>query len=287
MGKAALHIVDEAAGEEAASQTVQLSVIEGGATTAGVGGVTTGVEAGAIAGTAEAGGAAAAAGIGGAAATAGLALVVVGLAALGYYIHEHPHAENPQSQPKAPKKPELETTCPLAKTTSIPDADKCPPHAWVVDPKESGTNPDDKIKELREAATRARSIGHHKEARGYDFEADAIEKNKSRGIETTDRLYRCSKCGAVQQVDILFKNGQFGECKSKKANQMKNPRVKAQSTRYVDLQRQMNELKKTSHQPLAKLDNSEELKKTVDSKGRTSREIMIKRGYEIELLPPE
>jgi hypothetical protein len=40
MGEAALKIVDEAAGEEAASQTVQLTVIEGGAATAEAGSVT-------------------------------------------------------------------------------------------------------------------------------------------------------------------------------------------------------------------------------------------------------
>jgi len=80
MGLPALSIVEEAAAEEAAAQTVQLTLIEGGAVAVEAGGAV-------AAGEAAAGGAAVA-GIGGAAiATAGVALVVLGLLALGYYLY--------------------------------------------------------------------------------------------------------------------------------------------------------------------------------------------------------
>jgi hypothetical protein len=164
--------------------------------------------------------------------------------------------------------------------TSQPKSDKCPPHAWIVE--KNGDNPDDAIKKLRDEAKKRTD----ESARGYDFEAGAIEKNKVRGIEATNREYKCTKCGAIQEVDIVFKDGRLGEYKSKNARQMAKDKVKKQALKYVDIQRQMNELRQSSQKPLAKLDSSDDLKNTIDQNGRTSEQIMRKRGYEIELLPP-
>src|ERR1022692_526850 len=85
MGKPALAIVDEAAGEEAAQQTVNLTVIEADAA----------AEAGEAVVTIEIGEAAVA--------TGGVALVVIGLAALAYHLYKN----------GAPANPELVTQCPL------------------------------------------------------------------------------------------------------------------------------------------------------------------------------
>ena len=114
MGEPALAIVDEAAGEEAVSQTIRLTLIDGGATAAEAGGAVAAAEAaGAVASGEVAAGGAAAAGIGGAAvATAGIALVIIGLAALGYYLYKRSKAGDPQPQPKVPVPPQFVQPCP-------------------------------------------------------------------------------------------------------------------------------------------------------------------------------
>jgi hypothetical protein len=91
----------EAAGEAAATQTVTLTVIEGGAAAAGETAV---AGEAVVAGEAAAAGAAAF-GTGAIIATAGIGLLVIGAVALGVYLYKN-------SQ-KAPSKPKLVGGCPL------------------------------------------------------------------------------------------------------------------------------------------------------------------------------
>jgi hypothetical protein len=119
MGEPALAIVDEAAGEQAAQQTVRLIVIEGGAGAAEAGGAVAAAEVGGSVAAGEVAGGAAAAGIGGAAvATAGVALVVIGLAALGYYLYKRHEAADSNPKPALPVTPELVTRCASAGSAS-------------------------------------------------------------------------------------------------------------------------------------------------------------------------
>jgi hypothetical protein len=191
----------------------------------------------------------------------------------------------PQKQPDLKPRPPIIDPIPPTGTQTCPKEPEkkkeCPPHTWKI---VSEDDPDQHIKNLLKDAKESKDRGR---GRGLDFEATGIEENKKHGIETTNRVYKCVKCGQIQQVDIVFKDGQLGECKSKKAKQTRSKEVKRQAERYLDIQRQVNHVRKTGHKPLAKLDNSEDLKKTVDENGRTSKEIMKKRGYDIELLPPD
>ena len=141
MGDPAL-ILEDAAGEEAVRQTVRLTLIEGGASAAeaasavaaaeaggavaageiATGGAVAAAEAGgAVAAGEAAAGGAAAAGIGGAAiATAGIALVVVGLAALGYYLYKRSTTVPTESEPQVPATPDLISSCPTSAVSSGP-----------------------------------------------------------------------------------------------------------------------------------------------------------------------
>jgi len=164
-------------------------------------------------------------------------------------------------------------------TERDPDEKKCPPHLWVV---VESHKPEETINDRRNLATKTKNPD---QARGYNFEADAIEENgKLREIEATDRKYRCARCGKETEVDILFKDGQIGEASSKKAKQVasgKRDQAKLQN----DLQRQLNQDTNTTHMPMAKVDNSKDLNNTVDQNGRSSKQIFEERGYQVELLP--
>lgn len=206
----------EAAGEQAAAQTISLTVIEGGASEMAAGG-------------------AAAAGIGGAAvATAGVGLILVGLGALAYYLYSRSHS-----------KPKTVEECEKDK--------KCPPHDWYVD--DPGKSLEDGMEEKQKLIENlSKSPSRAKEMRGHQFEKDAIELNgKRRPIESTGRIYKCRRCGAEQSVDINFKDGQLAEAKSRNYNGIKKASKQAQ--RYTDLQSQLNRQNKTSFRPLAKLDD--------------------------------
>lgn len=131
MGEPALLLVEDAAAEQAVSATVELTLIEGGATGAELASAGLLAEGGVVAGeavaggivAAEAGGAvvagevavggAAAAGIGGAAiATAGIALVVLAVVGIGYYLYRRSQeGEATDDKPALPRQPELVTKC--------------------------------------------------------------------------------------------------------------------------------------------------------------------------------
>lgn len=254
--------VEEAVAEQAAKQTAKLVVIEGGKRAAAGAGEALAAET-------------AAAGVGATLlAVAGALLVLLWPSPIASELPVPRPTAGPSTLPPPVPQSDPKTV------EECPERKGCPPHNWIINSPDK--SPDETIKDR---LSLAKNVKDQKSARGYGFEAAAIEENKKHGIEATDREYKCTKCGAIQEVDVVFKDGQLAECKSKNAKQMASKKVKRQAENYVDIQRQINELKKTTHQPLAKLDNSADLKNTVDQNGRTSREIMTKRGYEIELLP--
>jgi hypothetical protein len=87
MGAAEAYVLEEAAAQEAVRQTVRLTLIEGGAAAAETGAAAAEVGTGIAA--AEAGAAAGGAGIAGLSvgAATGIGLVIIGIAALGYYLY--------------------------------------------------------------------------------------------------------------------------------------------------------------------------------------------------------
>jgi hypothetical protein len=155
---------------------------------------------------------------------------------------------------------------------------------WVPDlPCKS---PEEAIAENR---ARARKDKDRERARGYEFAADAIERNqKERGIAATECRYKCARpgCNAQTEADIVFNNGQIAEIASRKAKNIAKGKSD-QSKSQMDLQRQLNEAGNTNHKRLAKVDRRPELRDTVDQHGRTGTEIFRQRGYEVEGWPPE
>lgn len=70
------------------------------------------------------------------------------------------------------------------------------------------------------------------DARGYSFEAKAIAENmKKRQIETTSKKLRCKICGAEQELDVVFKDGQIAECSSKKGENVRTRETRSSQTR--------------------------------------------------------
>ncbi|MGA9669929.1 MAG: hypothetical protein WBQ94_12010 [Terracidiphilus sp.] len=266
---APLPVIAEVAEQEAVRQTVQLTLIQGGLATAEAAGP-------AVAGEATVGGAAGAGGILGLSATGvgTIVVVVVGLGALGYYLYSRHKTSESQSKPDVPAKSEVITPCPRAGVASPPptatqtpaespisttqeeesEPKKCPPHDWYEykpgkPPKEGMEEKQDMIDDLSKSPSRAQQM------RGIQFEKDATDLNgKKRPIESTGRIYRCRRCGAEQEVDINFKDGQVAEAKSRGFNGVKNASKQAQ--RYTDLQAFLNKQNGTNFKPLAKLDDN-------------------------------
>lgn len=155
MGEPAL-VLEEVVGEEAVRQTVRLTLIEGGAATAeattavaaaeagtavaageiAAGGAVAAAEAGGALAAGEVAAGGAAAGVGGAAvATAGIALVVIGLAALGYYLYKRSNSRSEESQQQVPSVPQLSVSCeaesdqspePVSEVVQNPKVDHAP-----------------------------------------------------------------------------------------------------------------------------------------------------------------
>jgi hypothetical protein len=240
---------EEALGEAAAQQTARLIVIEGGKGTAAAAEGTAGEEL--IAGLADAV-------LTTGAAVAAALLVLLWPSSIG------PEPEFPRNtttqgdsgqHPVAPPVQETQTMvaeCPAA--SKQPKASGCPPHQWVVvDPgkslKEGIEEKDQLVKHLSRSPSRSEMM------RGQQFERDAMEANgRQRQIKCTGRVYRCLKCGAEQEVDIIFEDGQIAEAKSRSFDGIK--KKGKQAARYVDIQSWLNETQNTTYKPLAKIDES-------------------------------
>jgi hypothetical protein len=149
---------------------------------------------------------------------------------------------------------------------------KCPPHEWEEKGREK---PDDtKAKNDANATVLESKPSKAHQAKGPRHENNAIDKNMTKmPIEATSVKYKCRICGADQEVDILGQNNQVAEAKSQNAKGVKNS--SSQCKNYSDIQRQLNEEKGTSNQPLAKVDQSRP--DTADSQA-----IYTRRGFAVE-----
>jgi hypothetical protein len=264
MGEPALNLApaEEATGEAAAQQTTKLVLIEGGKDAAAAEG---GGEAAGLLAT-----------LGEIAAVASIAAIA--LVALLWPTDIAPDPPMPQAGPDPPapdpapppvpqQNPEPKQDCPETK--------KCPPHDWyVADPGKSAEDgmaeQQNKIDDLKKSPSRAGQM------RGAQFEKDAIDLNgRKRPIESTGRIYRCRRCGAEQEVDIVFKDGQIAEAKSRNFKGVKSGGD--QAGRYTDLQTSLNKQNGTNFKPLGKLDKS---RPDVDQ----SAEKFDSRGFEVEQL---
>jgi uncharacterized Zn-binding protein involved in type VI secretion len=109
--------------------------------------------------------------------------------------------------------------------------------------------------------------------RGYLFENKAIEANMVKlDIQAGTSIYKCTKCGADQEVDIIGKN-QIAESKSRDARGVK--KKKLQASRLKDIQTKLFD---PSKKPLAKLDGTL-------SDVKDSESIYMRRGFEVEIVP--
>ncbi len=143
---------------------------------------------------------------------------------------------------------ERDKTCEKCEQESV-----CPPHNWVEverkAPDETKSLLDSMVSDLQSKPSKAEVM------RGWVFEKMALAENqKIKDVEASSVKYRCSKCGDEQEIDILFKDGQIGESKSRNFKGIKS--TKDQLARIADIQRQLNQKNKTNLQPLAKLDNT-------------------------------
>lgn len=154
-----------------------------------------------------------------------------------------------------------------------------PPHQWevVVDDKgdEKKQTPEQAKKEKaeqakefrerdREREAKAAAMGapkpdprYEKDAQDLDFESKAITKNEEKKkIAACEVEYKCKNCPENTKVDIVFEDGQLGECQNEKArNYDTDKRKSKQAKKLVDIQRQINEQRKTNHKPMAKFNN--------------------------------
>jgi hypothetical protein len=111
------------------------------------------------------------------------------------------------------------------------------------------------------------------QAQGPLFENAAIDDNMEKlEIQATSAIYKCTVCGAEQEVDIVGKN-QIAEAKSRNANQVK--KKGKQSKNYKEIQKQLIDKDKN---PVAKLNGN---KSDVDE----SKEKYIERGFDVEVVP--
>ncbi|HTU89775.1 MAG TPA: hypothetical protein VMF69_06750 [Gemmataceae bacterium] len=183
------------------------------------------------------------------------------------------------------KKPELRTPCSAseasesrrteAKVEKAPgkggDGRKCPPHNWVEKPDEPGHTVDNSDPKKSEASlkeglqpksdladTMLKSPTRDGPRRGYEFEVyAALLNHKKKPIARVGQTWFCTICGAKQEVDIEFGDGQLAEAKSASYNKVKRRTKedpKSQLSKLLDLQRQFNSEKGTSFPLMSKID---------------------------------
>ncbi len=155
-----------------------------------------------------------------------------------------------------------------------------PPHAWYVvkddKGKEKKQTPDEakknkaaeandyRAKDAKKAATAAAIKApppkprFANDARSADFEAKSIAENeKKKPIDGCEVEYKCKNCPANTKVDIVFEDGQVAESQSETAENYDTDKRKSnQAKMLVDIQRQNNEERGTSHTPMAKFDGT-------------------------------
>ena len=158
----------------------------------------------------------------------------------------------------------------------VQDQKRCPPHDWVV--VSEGEDPDTTIAK-NNANAQALPAKKADQARGYLFEVKAIEANKKRGIKKTSRKLQCRICKVDQELDIVFNDGQIGECSSKKAKKVADGK-RDQAKRQKEIQVLMNKESGKEHKPLAKIDGS-----LADATGKDSAQAVFeRREYQVEVV---
>jgi hypothetical protein len=129
-----------------------------------------------------------------------------------------------------------------------------------------------KAKNVENAAELRRKPSKAQQACGPEFENKAIDANMDKlKIQATSLEYRCKKCGAVQEVDILGQS-QVAEMKSRTSKGVKN--AGEQCRNLMSIQQQ---LFGAGSQPLAKVDGSR-------SDTAESQAIYKRRGFALEVL---
>ncbi len=268
MGEPALQLLsaEAAAGEAAAKQTTRLIVIEGGKRAA----LTTG-QAVATEGAVSTVGRIALLALGSTAAAAGaFLLALLWPSSLGDgTLKQQPKPAESAATPSAIPKRNEETI------QRCPESKNCPPHEWVL--WKEGKSVDDATRVAQDRlAELSKSPSQSDTMRGVAFEQESMDlNNKKHPIDTVGAIYKCRRCGAEQEVDILFKDGQIAESKS--ANLKSVKKKSKQSQRLLDLQSSLNCNKGTNFKPLAKLDANHS---DIDSVAQKYNE----RGYEVERL---
>lgn len=171
----------------------------------------------------------------------------------------HNHASDPPGTP-----PTGHTD---KQTPPVAEKETCDPHAWVRVSQESPA--DTKAKN-----DNARGATKQEDAkRGYAFENKAIDANMvEMNIQATSAVFKCSKCGAEQEVDIVG-DRQLGEAKSKSAKQVKK-KGSQQARNYRSIQAQVFG---EGTQPRAKLDGER-------GDHAETRAEFERRGFQVEIV---
>lgn len=170
--------------------------------------------------------------------------------------------------------PEIVQNCPVDK----PD---CPPHQWVV--KKAGESLDKATKRLQDQIDyleKKKSPEKIRYKESLQFEKKAMElNNKKRPIESVSTIYKCVNpgCKAVQEVDILFEDGQVAESKSASLKTVRDDEYRKQSERLKDLQKFLNCQNGKTFKPMLKSDANHKDANDVEQEYQ-------KRGFEIESL---
>jgi hypothetical protein len=160
-----------------------------------------------------------------------------------------------------------------AMAAPVIETSTCPPHEWQEESRksieETKTDNHRKATKLRSKPSKA------DQARGPEFENQAIEANMDvLEIRATSVIYRCTKCGAEQEVDILGKD-RIAEAKSRTKKGWKN--AAPQHKNYRDIQGQVFG---EGTRPLGKADNS----KLTDDDQKWLNDKLNDRGLDCEIL---
>lgn len=152
---------------------------------------------------------------------------------------------------------------------------QCPPHQWKI--KNQGNSYADAIDNLNNLIDQLKRTPSKKDVlRGYEFEKKAMElNNQKRGVAYAGKVLVCEICGAEQEIDLEFRDGQIAESKSSKSSNVN--KKGNQAKRILDIQNSMNCQTGKNFQPLAKLDAN------LNDINETSA-IFSRRNFEIEKI---